>query len=118
MSTPISLDKKYRYKNGQPARILTTTRTDKYQQYECPVLSESADGRTFFHHSDGKSFYTDAFDLVEIREPREFRAVIIRDGGTLASYDVGDENRDEYEVIRVREVIEGGDTQPANGGGA
>lgn len=99
----IDINKKYRYRNGEPARIVCVDAPGTF-----PVIAIGEDGDPTTHHEDGK-FYgsTEAeFDLIEVREPREWKAVVIKQCGTLASYDDGDENKPDYEVIRVREIID------------
>lgn len=104
----IDINKKYRYRNGKPARILCVDAPG-----DQPVISINNEGSVHGHEANG-NFYpyggSSRSDLIEVREPREWKAVVVTNDarlpdGTLANYDEGDEDNPRYEVIRVREII-------------
>ena len=112
----IDITKKYRYRMGLPVRILCVDAAGAFQGGEPqPVIvwdakaaeatAHFADGRFVSHSQDN------ALDLIEVREPREWTAVVALEGslmptGTLTHYDPEDDYAPHYEVIRVREIID------------
>lgn len=106
----IDINKKYRYRCGDEARILCVDlvgpNDDGRPQ---PVASYGGCGEeVLFHFEDGvfdKPDSDDPFDLIEVREPREWKAegysasrrlLAITDGPPIAT----------GEQIRVREIID------------
>lgn len=68
MST-ITLDKKYKYRNGEPARILAIDTPGNM-----PVVSVTVSGLLIQHNPEGGFFRSSPesiYDLIEVREPRE-----------------------------------------------
>jgi len=65
MNEPISLDKKYKYRNGEPARILCVDGNKP----DFPVVSQTVDGVLRGHRPQG-ACQLEGFDLVEVHEPR------------------------------------------------
>jgi len=62
----ISMTKKYRYRNGEEARILCVDGFDKTY----PIVSMTPSGQSLLHHISGESLNPDnrEYDLVEIIE--------------------------------------------------
>ena len=68
MSNTISMDKKYKYRNGEPARVLCIDSSGLY-----PVISLDPEGYTIKHISTGHFYGIDrmnAFDLIEVKEEK------------------------------------------------
>ena len=75
----IDITKTYRYRNGEPARILCTDSPARQ-----PVLSMESNGSVTRHNADG-TFYSDTiekspFDLIEVRKPQIVQLVMPRTG--------------------------------------
>lgn len=71
----ISMDKKYKYRNGIPARVLCIdSGRAKY-----PVLSLPPDGTPIFHTANGRYYFNNspdslhAFDLIEVSPYEDFK---------------------------------------------
>ena len=99
----IDINKKYRYRNGVPARALCIDAPTAD-----PVISMTPSGEIVTHRCDGR-FYEineDECDLVEVREPREWTLSIHSDGIRVAQYCTQGGNPKGCEVIRVREIID------------
>lgn len=97
----IDINKKYRYRSGESARIICTDRNTAH-----PIVSLRGESDITTHYPDGRhSREISDFDLIEVREPREWKATITR-RGKLIYYEPGDEDDKRYEVIRVREIID------------
>ena len=92
-----------------------------------PLVQALADGKTIQinNGSEKTPIWTDQEEwlfgshLMDYRikpEPREWKAVVIKDTeknskvgrriGTLAAYDDGDEDEPDFEVVRVREILD------------
>jgi hypothetical protein len=111
----IDINKKYRYRSGEPARILCVDAPG-----DQPVISLNGSGDTLKHKATGQFFHSNhesSLDLIEVREPREgFVSVVTKAAlerayglgdpvGTFVTHRFGDEE-DGLEVIRVREIID------------
>ncbi len=96
----IDINKKYRYRSGEPVRVICI---DACELYPVIAIDEAGDPTT--HTADGRCFEDEESDndLIEVREQREFRLSVKR--GQAWIYDRGDENRG-WEIIRVREIID------------
>lgn len=106
MSAPINITKKYRFRNGQPARILCTDAPGKY-----PVITIAEDGDISQHTKTG-GYMRDGhceWDLIEVREPREWVIRFYEDGTGLV--DIAGPAAPRGETLRLREVIEEGGDQ-------
>lgn len=69
----ISLDKKYRYRDGRPARVLCVDRPSPDGGGR-PVVSMNEEGGISVHLADGRATSHGAdsdLDLIEVREPLE-----------------------------------------------
>lgn len=80
----ISMDRKYIYRNGEPARILCVDAPGNY-----PVVTLDELGRHFRHDSDGVCNVlgiTDEWDLIEVKEKKtlEFWVNVLPNGGVIA----------------------------------
>ena len=107
----IDINKKYRYRMGDPVRILCVDAVGpKCNGRPQPVAAlDSKAGEVTFHFEDGgfdACHGNDSLDLIEVREPREWKATVIKGSGKLCAYDDGDEFLHQYEAIRVREIID------------
>ncbi len=102
----IDINKKYRTRDGREVIIhaIDGPETDG------PIIAsvkclKGWDTRT--HRPDGSwSLGVSDRDLIEVREPREWKATVIRANGALSGYRVTDEASEGFEVIRVREIID------------
>lgn len=64
----IAMDKKYTYRNGEPARILCVDRPDA----DTPVISMRENGAVFFHRLYGKECKNiSEWDLIEVWTPQD-----------------------------------------------
>jgi hypothetical protein len=63
----ISMDKKYKYRNGQPARILCVDRKEFNANHVYPVISLGQDGALRYHHYDGVRPGDCSWDLFEVK---------------------------------------------------
>lgn len=64
----ITLDKKYRYRNGDPARVLCVDANDD----KWPIISLNDRGNVVYHTAEGIATQGDSttdIDLIEVREP-------------------------------------------------
>lgn len=105
MSTPIDITKKYRYRNGKPARILCTDAPGRF-----PVISLDEDGDPWCHTETGEICDVDSeWDLIEVREAREWVIRFFKDGS--ARVDIGGPAAPCGETLRLREVFEEGGDQ-------
>jgi hypothetical protein len=112
----IDITKKYRYRMGDPVQILAVNLDGPMNGGKPqPVAAYDAKAHEVtFHHADGRfdcCEQNDALDLIEVREPREWKATVALEGapmpaGTLTHYDPEDDEARHYEVIRVREIID------------
>ena len=105
----IDINKTYRYRNGQPARVLCVDAGGGQ-----PVVSVTDDGQIRRHEQDGR-YYPDREptpkDLFEVREPREFRLWVATNGDTavpIHSTDTLPQRSIDggWTEIRVREIID------------
>jgi hypothetical protein len=72
----IDINKKYRYKNGRAATILTTERNGV-----CNVVSMDDEGFIILHPSNGESYIDGrGFDLIEIKEQIKGWVNVYEDG--------------------------------------
>ena len=102
----IDITKKYRTRDGREVIIHSTDGPRR----GLPVIASlyTEDGWIPFQwredgiHPHGQT--TD--DLIEVREPREWKATVRNATGEIYAYDLGDEDSNKYEVIRVREIID------------
>lgn len=119
----IDINKKYRYRNGGPVRILAVDAkgpNDDGEWQPVIVLDENA-GEVTFHCLDGKfsGKDNDELDLIEVREPREYEVVVstaentryersVIDGKATDDLESGDRRvpLGKWEIIRVREIID------------
>jgi hypothetical protein len=71
----IDITKTYRYRNGEPARILCTDSPARQ-----PVLSMESNGSLISHNPDGTFYHgtieKSPFDLIEVREPQIVQLVM------------------------------------------
>lgn len=67
----ISMDKKYKYRNGEPARILCVDSGDE----EYPVISLNSSGEVLFHSTSGRMTQLAEFewDLIELSKYADFK---------------------------------------------
>ena len=102
----IDINKKYRTRDGQQVTQLmrVPTGSDCLYPWTGVINGEwetwTDDGLYSPNEKDGGS------SLVEIREPREWKASVSRADGKIYTYNMGDENYAVYEVVRVREIID------------
>lgn len=70
----ISMDKKYRYRNGEPARILCTDRTSNCATV-FPVIALNLAGNMTVHSIEGKAGHStnSDWDLIEVFPYEEFK---------------------------------------------
>lgn len=61
------MDKKYKYRNGEQAKVLCT---DGYME-DHPVVSMKENGNLYVHRNTGEWDFDNSFDLIEIWEPSE-----------------------------------------------
>jgi hypothetical protein len=107
----IDINKKYRYRNGKPARILCVDGTGSHCGISQPVVSMEEDGDINSHYEDGRfrGSSDSEFDLIEVREPREFW-IIERENGEARLYNcqqtMGLGMTPYPNQIRVREIID------------
>lgn len=64
----ISMDKKYRYRNGEPARILCIDANGRY-----PVVSLNEEGSVIFHNKDGAIGEEYGWNLIEDTKYADFK---------------------------------------------
>ena len=98
----IDINKKYRYRNGKPARILCVDAPDQ----DDPVISMDEQSLINRHKPDGR-YYPDessCLDLIEVREPREWEITCYEDGSMRVN--IGGLKAPRGETIRVREIID------------
>jgi hypothetical protein len=102
----IDINKKYRYRNGESARILCVDAPG-----DQPVISLDGSGDTFAHNAAGQFFlYNEesSLDLIEVREPREWTLCVKL--GTLKVSEIyedqGPLDLHGWERVRVREIID------------
>jgi len=120
----ISLDKKYRTRDGRNVRVLCTDGPCNTYPVVGYIMGRSSATDYEEWTSSGRFDVTKngegLSDLVEIREPREWTAMVAKDGNTAfeAGQIIGDGIRlnrelrpdDKFELILVREIL---DDQPA-----
>jgi hypothetical protein len=106
----INIEKKYTYRNGEPARVLCTDGPLK----DYPVISLSIASVAYAHTPEGRNIsdgYNDQFDLIESKpEPRAVREWDM----TLDAYGnfCDPDSIDVHESLRVREIMPGeGETE-------
>lgn len=112
----ITLEKKYTYRNGEPARVLCIDAPGPPQT----VVALDIRGMATYHFPDGaytSSDTPDPRDLIEAREPREWHIRVATIGnpsytaGTVVSEHIKGsrepepEKGDAWEIVRVREVL-------------
>ena len=107
----IDITKKYRYRSGQPARILCIDGPCMHMGESQPVISMDESGEVNSHFSSGRfrsALYDSQFDLIEIREPREFElAINLENPACVYSRSIGGlKDNPEWEIIRVREILD------------
>jgi hypothetical protein len=98
----IDINKKYRYRDGEPARILCVDAPGCY-----PVVSICPRGDVFTHTLTGSQHNGSsgcAGDLIEVREPREWEITCYEDGSMQVN--IGGLKAPRGETIRVREIID------------
>lgn len=80
----ISMERKYTYRNGEPARILCVDAPVKY-----PVRSMDENGHIWTHACNGVSLDGAILDLIEVKEKKtlEFWVNVYEDGGSERAYD-------------------------------
>ena len=107
----IDINKKYRTKSDQwPVTIVSTD--GPYPGFPVVGYAHHTGTPLLCHWSeDGKYPANTNVDLIEVREPREWKAVVVTGDpvladGSLANYAEGDEEDPKYEIIRVREIID------------
>jgi hypothetical protein len=102
----IDINKKYRYRNGKPARILCVDAPDQ----DDPVISMDEQSLINRHKPDGRYYHDEisCLDLIEVREPREW--VLSVKPGTLKVSEIyedqGPLDLHGWERVRVREIID------------
>lgn len=107
----IDINKKYRYRNGKPARILCVDGPCIYLGEPQPVMSMDADGEVNAHFPSGRfvsAVHDSDLDLIEVREPREW-TVAVRPGTCKVCEiyeDKGPLDLHGWERVRVREIID------------
>jgi hypothetical protein len=102
----IDINKKYYYRNGEPARIICVDAPG-----DQPVISLDGSGDTLKHKATGQFFLSNdesSLDLIEVREPREW--VLSVKPGTLKVSEIyedeGPLDLHGWERVRVREIID------------
>ena len=105
----IDINKKYRYRMGDPVRILCVDAVGpKFRGKPQPVVAlDSKTGETTFHFEDGRFDSiekNDALDLIEVREPRQWEITFYQDGSMRAN--MGGLASPRGETIRVREILD------------
>ena len=76
----IDINKKYRYRNGEEARILCVDRPVNI----CTVISMADSGAIIHHDSDGRSGHgLDEYDLIEVKEKSVFWANVYNEGRVI-----------------------------------
>ena len=100
----IDINKTYRYRNGEPARILCQDAPGR----EDSVISLTAGGWIHRHYKSGSYLEGErnSLDLIEVREPREWTLSIHSDGIRVSQYCTQGGNPKGCEVIRVREILD------------
>ena len=79
----IDINKKYRYRNGEEARILCVDRPVNI----CKVISMGESGAIVYHDSDGHSGHgMNEYDLIEVKEKKEQWLNIYRYDGEYYGY--------------------------------
>ena len=105
----IDISKTYRYRNGGPARILCTDSPAGQ-----PVVSMEPNGKINRHNANGSFSISGlaeaSYDLIEVKEPREWRLWVNGKGETAVPSHAGStltqSNIDAGWVeIRVREIL-------------
>lgn len=117
----IDINKKYRTRDGREARLFTTESRIINAPVTGEVLNEDGEWRSYGWLDNGQSVSRSGNtypqnDLVEVREPREWDIRVGTNGNTvkgdgriIAEQLQGDRtpgDRDTFEVIRVREIID------------
>ena len=106
----IDINKTYRYRNGEPARILCQDAPGR----EDSVISLTAGGWIHRHYKCGSYLEGErnSLDLIEVREPRDFWINIYPGRGT-ALHETLESAEDgkaggfaNVETIRVREILD------------
>jgi hypothetical protein len=103
----IDINKKYRYRSGESARVICI---DACESYPVIAIDEAGDPTT--HTADGRYHENgeDDSDLIEVREPREWWAVVYDEkgiGGRLYPVQqIGEDEKPICHQIRVREIID------------
>ena len=105
----IDINKKYRYRNGKPARIVCVD-----AEGDRPVVS--LNGKNSYahkHYENGRYYETGEecqFDLIEISEPREIWVNELANGCSVAFIDKNSailrKDKDQPGPFLFREVIE------------
>lgn len=109
----IDLNKKYRYRDGKPARVLCVDAPGDYS-----VISMLPDG-DILRHGESGAYYSEgnsSRDLIEVREPLECWVRVATAGnaihseGTAVAIQREDSREptrtDHWKVVKFREVIE------------
>lgn len=95
----MKIDPSKKYKTTSGAKVIIHAVDGPDPQY--PIIAST-------RYDDDDPWEVDSWNVsgfVEDLEPREWNAIVLRDG-TLAMYGEGDETRKGVEVVRVREIIE------------
>ena len=107
----IDITKKYRTRDAKwPVTIVSTG--GPYSGFPVVGYTHATSIPLLCHWSEVGGYPANTnLDLIEVREPREWTAVVALEGslmptGTLTHYDPEDDCAPHYEVIRVREIID------------
>ncbi len=67
----ITMDKKYSFRSGEPAEVLTVTRNNRVY----PVIAMSPDGSIYFLRETGRGYSNEEspYDLIEVSEWDDFK---------------------------------------------
>jgi len=104
----IDINKTYRYRNGEPARILCTDRSNG-KEYLCPVVSMRSDGSIWYHHENGnicQSIFDERDqDLIEVKEKKVLWVNVYRYDGDYYgnAWSTKQDCKDEDQRLKDRE---------------